>query len=177
MKTKKLWQYSSGRDVIFSAVIILLMVAIFIYGTTFEMTSASGNVDSGFFPRLGSALGFVLGVVLLVQSISKYRKEKADAENCSEIEEGAETDAKTNWGRMLFSLLWLAVYLLLMQFLGMPIASIIYLLVQTYVLTPKEKKTKKNILINVAVSVLMPLVVYFPFRYVFDVMLPMGIFR
>lgn len=172
-KRNRLWEVPEGRDIIFAAVIIVLMVAIFIYGSNFKMTSASGNVDSGFFPRLGSIIGFVAGILLFVDSLRKYRRLQANGDS----QQSGEKGNAYNWPLMTISVIWLAAYLMLMQFLGMPLASILYLLLQTMLLTPREKRTKKTLIINVLVSVLMPLVVYFPFRYIFRVMLPMGIFR
>lgn len=172
-KRNRLWEIPEGRDILFAVVIIVLMAVIFVYGCTFNMTSASGNVDSGFFPRLGSIVGFAAGALLLADSLRKYRRLQANGAS----PRPGEKEGGYNWPLMIISVIWLAAYLLLMQFLGMPLASILYLLLQTMLLTPREKRTKKTLIINVLVSVLMPLVVYFPFRYIFRVMLPMGIFR
>ena len=52
MSIKKLVRYPAGKDLIFGIVIMALMVAIFIYAYSIPFTSASGVVDSGFFPSI-----------------------------------------------------------------------------------------------------------------------------
>ena len=174
---KKLTQYGEGKDILFAAAIMAIMAAIFIRSCFFQITSASGNVDSGFFPRMGSLIGFAIGLVLLIQSIIKLRKARLADVVKTEEQIAAEIPDGYNWPLILFSLAWLVVYLFLLQYLGMPLGSILYLFVQIMALTKKENRTWKHVIIALAVSVVMPLAVYYPFRYIFGIMLPMGIFR
>lgn len=174
---KKLTQYAEGKDILFAGAIIVLMAAIFIRSCFFPMTSASGNVDSGFFPRMGSLVGFAVGVVLMIQSILKLKKARlVDAAKTAE-QIAAETPEPYNWPLIAFSTAWLVVYMFLLQYLGMPLGSVLYLFVQITAMTSKENRNWKQFLIIAIVSVVMPLAVYFPFRYIFGIMLPMGIFR
>lgn len=170
---KKLTKYQEGKDFIFAIAIMILMVIVFIYSCTIERTSVTGIVDSGFFPKMGAIIGFAMGVILAIKNAIKLKK------IFKENGEGTliEPLNKAQILRLSATLVLIALYLWVINILGMPLASIIYLFLQMMLLCKKEDRTKKNVIIIIIVAVVMPLAVYFPFRYVFKVFLPMGIFR
>ncbi|MBP8277934.1 MAG: tripartite tricarboxylate transporter TctB family protein, partial [Propionivibrio sp.] len=64
------------------------------------------------------------------------------------------------------------VYIALMQFVGFPIMTVVYLVAQFTILTPAERKP--NFLVYAVIAVLTSALVYLLFRYAFDMMLPVG---
>ena len=63
-------------------------------------------------------------------------------------------------------------YIALMQFVGFPIMTVVYLVAQFTILTPAGQKP--NIISYTVIAVLTSAFVYLLFRYAFDMMLPVG---
>lgn len=157
------------RDAIFGGVTILLGVALFLM--SFGIKSVALNlIKADFFPRLIAALLVFLGVILLLTGLKAAKEYQT-------VEEESELPFWKNDGTisMLETLVLIGVYVLLMKPLGFVIATFIYLVVQMYVLTPKEKRTRKNVVLFVVISLIASLAIYLLFVRVFYLMLPAGI--
>lgn len=156
------------KDAILGGATILLGVGLYIL--SFGIKSVALNlVKADFFPRLIAALLVVLGVILLITGLKKAKQYQDDGEKDLPF---WKNDGSVS---MLETLALIAAYVLLMKPLGFIIATFAYLVAQMYVLTPKDKRTKKNLVLFVLISLVASFAVYLLFVKVFYLMLPAGI--
>lgn len=177
---------------IWIGVTLLIIFLLMFYSTTTIVTKVSdGVVTARFFPYLISGCGSVLSALLvLFNLIKKYgakgkvaqakqaavANEAAQANKTAETNEAAEhIDSPIRWGMIALSIVFMIIYLLLMDILGFIVSSGLYLLVQILVL--QQNKTVKRVIMVVVISIVTPVLIYLPFRYIFSLVLPLGIFR
>lgn len=134
-----------------------------------NMLPKSKVMDIGpeFMPTVIGILMLILSVILLVQSIRKF---KSVSEECKEFKDDSE------YKRVLLSLLLCIAYVFLLVPLGFIIATLLYLGFQIYVLAPDDKRAKKDVITYIIIDVIFTLVVFLLFRYGFTIVLPAGIF-
>lgn len=120
-------------------------------------------------PTVVGILILVLSAILLVQSVKKLQKGGA----LSEQEEKDQSDYK----RVLESLVLATVYVNVLKPVGFLLSTFVYLCLQIYVLAPNDKRTKKDIIKFVVISLVFTVVVYVLFRYGFKIILPTGIIK
>ena len=120
-------------------------------------------------PTVVGILILVLATILLVQSIGKLRKGGV----LSEEEEKDHSDYR----RVLESLVLTTIYVNVLKPVGFLISTFVYLCLQIYVLAPNDKRTKKDIVKFVVISLIFTVVVYVLFRYGFKIILPTGIIK
>lgn len=160
--------FKKYKDAISGGVLILLGVGLYI--ASFGIKSVALNlIKADFFPRLIAGLFVILGVILVLTGLSKAKQHQPAGEK--------ELPFWKNDGTisMLETLALIAVYVLLMKPVGFVITTFVYLVAQMYVLTPKEKRTKKNFALFVVISLIASFAIYLLFVKVFYLMLPAGI--
>ena len=91
----------------------------------------------------------------------------------SEEEEKDHSDYR----RVLESLVLATIYVNVLKPVGFLISTFVYLCLQIYVLAPNDKRTKKDIVKFVVISLIFTVVVYVLFRYGFKIILPTGIIK
>lgn len=166
---------SKEQKDLFGSIIIFLYFLGLLYMTSQINVSFSANVgwaNAKTFPYLFCGLGAIFSVFYIVQSAKKMKDAKS-IEGKQQTAEGTET---SSW-RVFGSIALCIFFVFTVKFLGVIVGGAIYLAAQILILLPKEKRTAKNYIITGAVAVLVPLVVYFPFRYVFDTFLPLGFLK
>ena len=126
------------------------------------------TIDSRFFPKMVCVIIGIFSVLLIVTSAADLKKFDGDAAR-------EDSDSRPEYGRLLATTLVFSAYVLLMDAVGFLIMTMLYLPVQMYILAPREKQTKKDILFYVVLGVVAAAVIYFSFIYGFKVMLPKGI--
>lgn len=155
------------KDVILGATVILLGVCLFI--VSFSIKSIPLNlIKADFFPRLIAGLFILLGAILFVSAVKKSRTISCETNKVPFYKNSGTIS-------MLETLVLIAVYVLLMDSIGFVIMTFVYLMAQMYVLAPKEKRNKKNILLFLIISLISSLGIYLLFVRVFFLMLPAGI--
>ena len=112
----------------------------------------------------------------LTQLLAVCREEAAKAAAGQELEALPEKE-NVRWKTVLLCVVMMFVLNIALIKLGVILGGFLYLLAQILILTAKKDLTKKNIIIAVAISILVPLAIYFPFTYIFKAKIPMGIFR
>lgn len=138
------------------------------------MTTASVNART--FPYIFCGMGAIFSVVLIVRYVIRVVRERKEAKP-AEPEEEQTSAQKVSELRALLSILLGVLFILLIYKLGVVVGGWLYLGAQIFLLLPPEKRTRKNYIIGAVVAFLVPIAIYVPFRYVFNVMLPMGIFK
>lgn len=119
-------------------------------------------IDAAFVP-------YVLGGIMTLLGILQLRAARALEAKAAEQRQGEPVDYLT----VAKTIGLIVVYIALMEPVGFPIMTVLYLVAQFTVLTPSEKKP--NFFLYAFIAVLTSVCVYVLFRYAFDMMLPVGI--
>lgn len=160
--------FKKYKDAILGIAVILLGIGLYIM--SFGIKSVALNlIKADFFPRLIAGLFVILGLILLATGL---KKAKTYVEPEEKVLPFWKNDGTVS---MLETLLLIAVYMLLMKSVGFIIMTFLYLVAQMFVMTPKEKRTKKNLLLFVGISLVASFGIYLLFVRVFYLMLPAGI--
>ena len=157
------------RDMCFGALCFVFFAGMFLASSTIKIRVVNSVVSAAFFPQWVTGIAAALSLALIVQSAMKLRR-KGMAETGN-----AAATLPIRWGMLAFSTGLMTAYLLLIDVFGFIICSIAYMFIQILVL--QKNRNKKTVLLVAGISVFMTMVLYLPFRYIFLVMLPMGIFR
>ncbi|MFA6845098.1 MAG: tripartite tricarboxylate transporter TctB family protein [Sphaerochaetaceae bacterium] len=150
---------SWNGDVIFSFILLILGVVLVI--GSFNINQGVEMVNGGeLMPRIIAFLWVCLSVITFIIALAKSAKESKEY-HCSGDQKG-----------FLLTLGLLLLYLLLITIFGFRLSSIVYLFLQILIFTPKAKR---NYYIIILISVVLPLLVYWIFNSLFELILPKGI--
>ena len=148
------------KDVFCGSALILLGVGLYI--ASFGIKSVALNlIKADFFPRLDAALLVILGLILVVTGLAKARHYQPAKEKDIPFWKNDGTIS------MLETLGLIALYIFALKPVGFVIATFVYLVAQMYVLAPREKRTRKNMVLFVVISLITSIVVYLVFVKVF----------
>ena len=152
---------------VFSGILFLFFFG-FSFGIAEKVTT--GSVTSRTLPQAISLIGLICSLILIISNAVKYKKE---------LKAGTLVDVygeKRLWKNIIISFVLMGGYIALIKTLGFILMSIIYLFLQILILT--EEKSKKNIIKVAIISIVVPFVLYLPFRYIFKLLIPVGkVFR
>ena len=141
---------------------------------------SDGIVSANFFPCLVGFSGMAFSLLLIIPALMEkraiLRKQALEASAPETFAAAAENNAEpTRWGMILLSVFLMFVYLALMSTLGFILSSALYLFVQIIILF--DKKTLKTAILIGLLSFSVPILLFLPFRYIFGLRLPLGIFQ
>ncbi|MBR5641575.1 MAG: tripartite tricarboxylate transporter TctB family protein [Firmicutes bacterium] len=169
-------QYDAAKkDLFVGLLLFLVFAAIFIGSFSIKTLPANGNITARFFPILISCIGMGLSLALAATNGYKMRSLKKELDAAG-TDETAETPKRKSyrWGMVCISIVLMGVYIFLISILGFVVSSALYLFAQILIL--EQNRTLKRILMIAAISIAIPLLIYFPFRYIFYLIFPVGIF-
>lgn len=121
-----------------------------------------------FMPTVIGVVTLILALILLIKTFLSRKSRDL----CISKEQPEDVDYK----KMLSSLILILIYVFILQPIGFIIATMLYLLPQFIALAPKNERTKNNIIKWTVLDFLFTLIVFFMFRYGFQIVLPAGIF-
>ena len=179
-------QDTNFKDSVFAlfvlAFFIILLVLIPSQGGSANAQALTSGATSKTYPYIISILGILVSLWLFAGSVLKLlricKKEMTVAEpTTTEITETDGQKEKPRWKMVFLCIAMMFLLNILLIKLGVIVGGFLYLLAQILLLTGRKKLTKKNIVIAVIISVCVPLLIYFPFTYIFKAKIPMGIFR
>jgi len=122
-----------------------------------------GTIDASTVPYV---LAFGLCLLGLLQLLSARKATRPEAEP------DAAPKTPADYPTVLKTLALIAAYIGLLEPVGFPIVTALYLYVQFIVLTPSEQKA--NHLTYALIAVIASVAIFFTFRHGFDLMLPAG---
>lgn len=163
----------SQKDMVFGLIVLAIGVA---YLVMTMQLPRKGGIDSTTVPYILSILIIGLGVIQLAVTASAKRVE-APAQ-AKRTEEGGATEAcsapidQPDYRTVVVTAVLLLLYVTLLDWLGFPLMSALYLFAQISVLTPSH--VKRNYPLYAGISALTSLFVYYLFLLAFDIMLPDG---
>ena len=150
-------------------------IVIFIASFSIETVVHSIAIGPDFMPKLLGVLFVILGASMLPKAL-RAQKEKgvttAEPEKTVPIKSLSKKEFVLKYMHYVIWV-WTLVYALSMKKVGFLFSSIIYLFVSMFLLTIREKK--RNWLVIIIISIVLPTFVYILFRQKFFLMLPVGI--
>jgi len=129
-----------------------------------------GAIDASTVPYVLSFGLCLLGVLQLLVA-RKARTPVVDPDE----DAGPGTDAPPDYLTVFKTLGLIAVYVALLQTVGFPIMTALYLYAQFIVITPREHKI--NHISYIVIAVITSAVIFYLFRQGFDLMLPTGFLK
>ena len=128
-------------------------------------------------PQVIGGLVFLISVIHIGISFGKLMKEKKAQTGSSHQNAGSKTGKirfDKSFRLMLITILLIAAYIFFFTRLGFILSSILFLLVQIFVMVPPENRKKWAIFI-VCFSICIPVGIYFLFTRVLAMFLPRGL--
>lgn len=150
----------------------LASIAYLVSASQVEVFTGSGAspLSAQFVPYLWGGSLLILSLIVLCRGI----KQKKAVVQMEEKREGSNLFA--NNYEVILTFVFLAIYIALLQPIGFLIMSAVYMTAQILLLTAKEKRSKRMIIITVAVAIVLAFVIDYIFVCLLNVMLPLGIF-
>lgn len=149
------------RMAVCSAVLFVFFALVVYYTNNIQLLVTSISVNAKFWPRVIGVSGCVLSLMLGIQSVFEARA--ADAGGT-----GGQARLDTHAVKTL-GLIFL--YILGLEYLGFFVMTLLYLFCQFYILAEKERRSVKRLAF---IALLFTPAIYIIFRYVFQMMLPVG---
>lgn len=160
---------------------VITLFAAYLFVSSFFITSEAGAaLGPAFMPRLLGVILFVLGIADFAGELKKTRLEEKETKTTeqsqtAELAKRSQTGSYKDWIARHIDICSIAVllaYVFAIKPLGFLISSAIYMFVHMLLLTVN---TKRNYLVLVFLTLVVPCVVYFGFVKIFYLMLPPGI--
>ena len=155
------------KDVITGVVSLVLFLLFFVFSFTIEVKTVGGGVSSRTIPQLVSAGGIIVSLILTLKNLFAYWKAQKNGEQTEPV-----YTARKRWGQIALSVVLMVGYILLMRTFGFMLTSAVYLFLQ--MLAILENRSKKRIILIAVIAILVPVILYIPFRYGFQLMIPVG---
>lgn len=157
MFSKKYKELTTG--IIFATVAILYLI-----GSVFIKKNEAVVIGAEFMPRIYGFILLAVSCVEILHGISVAKTYKGDTS------EKEEKDMKN----VVITMISIILYIVLMQYVGFIITSIVLLFVLCNLLTPND--TKKKYVVYAVFSIVLPIAVYILFKKYMNVSLPLGVF-
>jgi len=159
-----------------------LILSIFYYIGSYSIKAYAGYggqaIDSKFMPRVLAVLLFILSILMIAASYKKYRSFHKDGEKhggeelkAEEFDEEANV-RNSNWRAFCVIAVLLILYVAAFKPIGFVISSSAFLFLAILYLTPGKQR---NWFLTVALSIVIPIAVYYLFVKGFKLKLPAGI--
>ncbi|ABR75201.1 conserved hypothetical protein [Actinobacillus succinogenes 130Z] len=159
------------KDLAVSIFFAVLAISYLYHAQSISVFSPFGQQgpDSKTIPNIIGGLMLFLSVVLFITTLSNWRKTKS-------LETPALTAEQTKKFpiKLVLSLALLSLYIACYQDAGFIVSSITYLILQSIVLLPAEKR-KKWILFIIVLSIVFTVSIYYVFSKYLTLFLPVGI--
>ncbi|MDT8862145.1 tripartite tricarboxylate transporter TctB family protein [Alkalihalobacillus sp. MEB130] len=157
--------------------IAFLLFSIFMYVSTNNIRSMTDmGVGPDFAPKLVAIGIFILSAIHLIKVLKDWKKPIAEKEEVGEEQvkrDYKKFHIKKKYRNAFLTILAIALYFFSVPILGFLLSTIIYLLLQMFLLGERKYW---NIPVFLILSIVVACSVYYIFRLVFEVRLPVGIF-
>lgn len=156
-------------DLISSAIAIVFGAAVYLMSGSIVIKRKGGDIGSAFLPKLVAGIMIGLGVLLLVSTILKMRRQPSEAKQAEKKGGSAE------WLPTLLSFVNLIVYVLIFKPVGFLISTFLYLMAQMLIMSPVKKPSPRQLALWALIAVIAALAIFFLFTKAFSMPLPKGI--
>ena len=186
---------SDNRKDVWSGIFFIVLAVAYFCGTfSIRDYNAFGVtvLSSASVPRTLAVALIVLSLINIVTNLSKSKINKMSLTNEEKKEdtiknkgvdiakrlaevEAIESQGKVSNADIILTVVFLILYTLGLAYLGFIIATFIYIIMQSLLMTQKAKR-KKTAVFSVILSLVSTGVIYFLFNNLLELMLPVGIF-
>ena len=154
-------------DIISGAFILLLSVVFFV-GAHSIVSFADSKYGASITPRVVSVIMAILSIILIISGIQNLKVEKRTGINKASTKQSNENKIT------YYTLGLITIYIALINVIGFPVMTAIYIALQLFVLSGlKMKKLLLGAIVGIASSTL----IYLIFSKALYIHLPLGIFR
>ena len=140
---------------------IIILVAGIAYLLLTSQLPRKQFVDAAFVP-------YVLGSIMALLGVLQLRAASAFVPKAP----SANAPDTVDYATVVKTIGLVVAYVALMEYVGFPIMTVLYLVAQFTVLTPLRKKV--NYPLYIVIAVISSALIFLLFRYAFDMMLPVG---
>ncbi len=133
-----------------------------------------GFIDASTVPYVLSVGLCLLGALQLLIA-TKATQPPADPDADADADADSSATTPPDYPTVFKTLGLIAVYVALLQKVGFPIMTVLYLYAQFIVITPREQKV--NHITYIVIAVVTSALIFFTFRQGFDLMLPTGFLK
>jgi putative tricarboxylic transport membrane protein len=161
-------KYDTGLSIFFIAFGTVILILSFTVRTRTVLT-----IGPGFMPRIVGVIILILGAILFINSHvrgASKDKESPVGEDCR----GPFSWSDNSKFILLSTILLLIIYVGLLEILGFPLMTSVYLALQFYLLT--EKKTLKMFILFTGAAILGSAAITLIFTQLLGLYLPLGVF-
>ena len=152
--------YKKYKDVVIGGILAGLSCIYLAMSFQIKLTNIDRIVGSRLFPQIIGTVILLLSIWLMVSGVQKAKRI-----------DGEEQGEKQSYRKTVIVLGSFAAYIFLMDKIGFPVSSILYLFSQMTVMGPWPVK-KKSLVVYLVISVATSIVTYVMFYKVFMLMLP-----
>ena len=162
--------------------IFFLILSVFYFSFTLSISTfdpfSSGRsgiiLDSRSLPQMLGILLAGLSIIHIIGNVLKLRKAKLESNSDAQAVMKKHFKFERPQRLMVITILLICAYIFFYVRLGFIISSILFLLLQIFILTPAEKR-KNWAVFTVCFSVGVPILLYFLFTRVISMYLPRGL--
>jgi len=158
--------------------LILIAFSIFMYIQADRLPPAMfGTLGAGFVPKILFCILAGCGALLTIQSLLRDRKARASAAGLPSDKAGLDKSRFSvkaflkSYQYVIFGFVVFFVYVVLMYYLGYPIATLIFMPVFMWILGPRNKKAA---LVTALTTLGVTFIIYYSFLKLLSVFLPEG---
>lgn len=164
---KKPIKEQDRQDLISAA--LALVFGGWVYWMTGSITikKKGGDIGSAFMPQLIACIMMVLGLLLLIGTIRRIAAAKKEKAGSGEGKKGLLPAAE--------SFANLIVFVLIFKPVGFLLSTVVYLVLQMYIMSPERKPSLRTVCIWALIAVAAAVSIYFIFTKAFSLPLPSGI--
>ncbi|HZG73166.1 MAG TPA: tripartite tricarboxylate transporter TctB family protein [Chondromyces sp.] len=155
-----------NKDIMSGLLLLIVSIVMYTATNTFK-TLTTTNVGPDFMPKIIAAFIAIFSIVIVVSAYRSLKNQKG------QMDTEAEGAGETSYAPVFITLAFMIGYLMLMPYIGFLIMTAIYLFLQIYLLA---EEGKKKVILFAFISVVSSAIIYYVFRSIFHVMLPIGIF-
>ena len=154
-------------DIISGAFILLLSVVFFV-GAHSIVSFADSKYGASITPRVVSVIMAILSIILIISGIQNLKVEKRTGINEASTKQSNENKIT------YYTLGLITIYIALINVIGFPVMTAIYIALQLFVLSGLKMK---KLLLGAIVGIVSSTLIYLIFSKALYIQLPLGIFR
>lgn len=149
---------------------LIISVAYYIAATKLPKSKLF-DIGADFMPKIYAVGLGLLSLAFIVLGAVKIKKSVTAEESSGKEKE----EYPTEYDRVVKTSVIFIAYVFLMKPVGFIISTFVFLIVEMILFAPDNKKTKKDIILYIVISLISSIGLYYAFRNGFHVLLPKGL--
>lgn len=156
------------EDLLLGVVFAAISVAYY-YGASKLPPSKLFKIGADFMPKIYAVCLFIVSIAFIIFGIHNVKDGKEPRKKTE--------DFPVEYGRVTRVSLVFIAYALCWKPVGFVVSTAVFLIVEMFLFAPDNKKTSKDALLYVLISIVTTAVLFYAFRNGFHILLPVGILK